>query len=144
MKGNFAWGSYGGFSAGSWKVLGTFLAESRQDLGKMSLPLAVRSLGSPKEAKGCQKAPKESPKVDKGSQKGGQWEPLGEAKQSFWKPNSVISCYFWASFFDRFWKVRGPISAEDRGREPRQGTGTLGWGLARRPLGRIASRRHRV
>ena len=57
VKGNFAWGSHGGFSAGSWKVLGTFSAESRQDLGEIwcrrccwrcdSLVVAVSSLLSP-------------------------------------------------------------------------------------------------
>ena len=44
VKGNFAWGSYGGFSAGSWRVLGTFSAESRHDLGEISRPLTMRSL----------------------------------------------------------------------------------------------------
>ena len=50
VKGNFAWGSYGGFSVGSWRVLGTFSAESRQDLGEISPPLAMRCLGGPKTA----------------------------------------------------------------------------------------------
>ena len=86
MKGNFAWGSYGGFSAGSWRVLGTFSAESRQDLGEISPPLAMRCLGGPKtaprEPKGSQRVPKGSPKSAKGSQKGGQREPRGRQNSS--------------------------------------------------------------
>ena len=44
VKGNCVWGSYGGFSAGSWRVVGTFSAESRHDLGEISPPLAMRSM----------------------------------------------------------------------------------------------------
>ena len=123
VKGNFAWGSYGGFSAGSWRVLGTFSAESRQDLGEISPPLAMRCLGGPKtaprEPKGSQRVPKGSPKSAKGSQKGGQREPRGRQNSSkndkkskkakhFWlRFGSILgakfndfSCYFLASFFD--------------------------------------------
>ena len=81
VKGNFAWGSYGGFSASSWRVLGTFSAESRQNLGEISLPLAMRCLGGPKtaprEPKGSQRVPKGSPKSAKGSQKGAKREAKG-------------------------------------------------------------------
>ena len=34
MKGNFAWGSYGGFLAGCWRILGGTSASSRLNLGK--------------------------------------------------------------------------------------------------------------
>ena len=50
LKGDFVWGSYCWFSSGSRRVLGgsrrvfgKFLAESRQDLGKISRLLAMGS-----------------------------------------------------------------------------------------------------
>ena len=88
VKGNFAWGSYGGFSAGSWRVLGTFSAESRQDLGEISPPLAMRSLGgpqtAPREPRGSQRVPKGAKREPKGSQREPKGRPKGaqgEAKQ---------------------------------------------------------------
>ena len=55
VKGNFVWGSYGGFSAGSWRVLGTFSAESRQDLPKGA---KRKPKGAKREPKGSQREPK--------------------------------------------------------------------------------------
>ena len=91
-------------TAGSWLVLGKFLARSRQNLGKISATSRrnfgssgdqglrgdpKQPQGSPKEAKECQKAAKGRPKAAKGSQKRGQREPKGakrEAKGSQRKP----------------------------------------------------------
>ena len=91
VKGNLVWGSYGGFSAGSWKILGTFSAESRQDLGEISPPLAMRCLGGPKtaprEPKGSQRVPKGAKREPKGSQREPKGRPKGaqgEAKSRVW------------------------------------------------------------
>ena len=91
VKGNFAWASYGGFSAGSWRVLGTFSAESRQDLGEISPPLAMKSLGGPKtvprEPRGSQRVPKGAKREPKGSQRKPKGRPKGaqeEAKSTVW------------------------------------------------------------
>ena len=98
LKGNFACGSYGGFLAGSWQILGTFSAESRQDLAKISLPLAKKSFGGPtnsrkprgsqrmtkstkREPKGGQGEPKWRPKGAERSKKGGQREHKGSPKR---------------------------------------------------------------
>ena len=76
VKGNFAWGSYGGFSAGFWRVLGTFSAESRHDLGEISPPLAMRSLIGDFEGFAsrflAQKLPKASEKASRGRPNGHQ------------------------------------------------------------------------
>ena len=98
LKGNFACGSYGGFLAGSWQILGTFSAESRQDLGKISPKFRFRwrrkalearktprkprgsqrmTKSTNREPKGGQREPKWRPKGAKRSQKGGQREPRG-------------------------------------------------------------------
>ena len=65
MKGNFAWGSYGRFSAGSWRILGGSSASSRLNFGKFSAKF-LQVLGSSRQnlckfsadrktSKGCQK-----------------------------------------------------------------------------------------
>ena len=55
VKGNFAWGSYGGFLAGSWRNLGGTSASSRLNLGKfLAKPRQV--LGGPKSLKATRKA----------------------------------------------------------------------------------------
>ena len=99
VKGNFAWGSYGGFSAGSWRVLGTFSAESRQDLGEISPPLAMGSLGRPKtaprEPKGSQRVPKGTKRKPKGSQR----EPKGRPKGAQGEAKSIkTQGFFWHGF----------------------------------------------
>ena len=83
VKGNFAWGSYGGFSAGSWRVLGTFSAEFRQDLGEILQPLAMRSLGGGKDSpKGAQRKPKGA----KRRQKEAQRQPKGAKRETKGSP----------------------------------------------------------
>ena len=77
----------GEFSGGSRHFLGRISARSWQDLAEILIPLAMRSLGSPKqpqgspkEAKECQQSAKGTPKAAKGGRKRGQREPK-EAKR---------------------------------------------------------------
>ena len=60
VKGNFAWGSYGGFLAGSWRILGGTLASSRRTY---KLPKAAEQTagGKPKGSQDGGKAPKRVP-----------------------------------------------------------------------------------
>ena len=123
VKGNFAWDSYCEFSAGSWRVLGTFSAESRQDLCEISPPLAMRSLIgeferfaarflTQKVSKGFRKGVQREAKRTPGWRKGGLREPkiAPEAYQNreqneglhpsrFWKPPGK----HWVFIFARFW-----------------------------------------
>ena len=69
MKGNFAWGSYGGFLAGSWRILGGTSASSRlnfQRLPKRQPEGGQKASRMPKRRrKGCQKSSKGNPKPPK-------------------------------------------------------------------------------
>ena len=96
MKGNFAWGSYGRFSAGSWRILGGSSASSRPNFGKFSAK-SLQVLGSSRQnlckfsadrktSKGCQKdslreakrplrEAKRPPGCPKGAEKGAKRDP---------------------------------------------------------------------
>ena len=78
MKGNFAWGSYGGFLAGSWRILGGTSASSRLNFGKFSAE-SRQVLGGPKNFKGCRKdslrEAKRLPGCPKGAEKGAKRRP---------------------------------------------------------------------
>ena len=100
-KGKFEGVSYGGFSAGSLRVLGTFSAESRQDLGEISHPLAMRCLGGPKtaprEPKGSQRVPKGAKREPKGSQR----KPKGRPKGAQGEAKSIKNQGFsWHGFLE--------------------------------------------
>ena len=76
VKGNFAWGSYGGFLAGSWRILGGTAASSRLNFGKFSAE-SRQVLGGPKnfqrlpkrQPEGSQKAPRMPKRQPEGGQK---------------------------------------------------------------------------
>ena len=113
------------FSAGSWRVLGTFSAESRQDLSEISLPLAIRSLGRPKTAprkpKGSQRVPKDAKREPKGSQRKPQGRPKGaqgEAKSiknqgfswhGFRKAKKRVARFTFARFWLHFGSMLTPF-----------------------------------
>ena len=80
VKGNFAWGSYGRFSAGSWRILGGSSASSRLNFGKFSAK-SLQVLGSSRQNLGKFSADR---KTSKGCQKDSLREakrPLREAKR---------------------------------------------------------------
>ena len=97
VRGNFAWGPYGGFLAGSWRILGGTSASSRLNFGKFSAE-SRQVLGGPKnfqrlpkrQPEGGQKAPRSSKRRQKGSQKASKGPPKPQKNESvfptrFWK-----------------------------------------------------------
>ena len=76
MKDNFAWGSDGGFSADSWRILGRTSASSRLNFGKF-LAESRQVLGRPKnfqrlpkrQPEGSQKAPRMPKRQPEGGRK---------------------------------------------------------------------------
>ena len=124
MKGNFAWGSYGGFLAGSWRILGGTSASSRLNFGKFSAE-SRQVLGGPKNfqrlpkrqpeggqkaprmpkrrRKGCPKASKGTPKPSKNDEK----RESGKRAVSHQFPNKVWTPF--GSLFDAFWASWEPF-----------------------------------
>ena len=109
MKGNFAWGSYGRFSARSWRILGGSSASSRLNFGKFSAK-SLQVLGSSRQnlckfsadrktSKGCQKdslreanrplrEAKRPPGCPKGAEKGAKRRPKAPQNQKQTSLNS--------------------------------------------------------
>lgn len=111
VKGNFAWGLYGGFLAGSWRIVGGTSASSRQNFGKFAAE-SRQVLGGPKNFKGCGKdslrEAKRFPGWPKGAEKSAKRRP--RAPQKLENNESVFPNRFWMPpralaglIFPRFW-----------------------------------------
>ena len=119
MKGNFAWGSYGGFLAGSWRILGGTSASSRRNLGKFSADLKASKgcrKDSLREAKrlpeGGRKAPRMPKRRRKGCQKGSKGTPKPQKNESVFRnrfrmPPGKLAPLFFLPFWLHFGSILG-------------------------------------
>ena len=131
VKGNFAWGSYGGFLAGSWRLLGGTSASCRLNFAKFSAE-SRQVRGGPKsfqrlpkrQTEGSQKAPRmpkrqpeggqKAPRMPKDAENDATERPKAPQNQQKTSLNfqTVFGCprgCFAQEFCPSFWSMLGPF-----------------------------------